>query len=60
MEGASVVVSEGTLDNVILKMQFGSNLILSNHGTIIPNKESSFEIPKGAFFLNTNGSIIYN
>lgn len=60
MDGGSVVVSNGILDNVILKMHPASKLTLSNHGTIILNKESVFEIPKGAHFLNTNGSIIYN
>ena len=60
MGGGSVVVSNGILDNVILKMQPASKLTLSNNGTITHNKESVFKIPKGAIFLNTNGSIGYN
>lgn len=55
--GASLHVSDGILENVILKVNPGSELTLSNNGTIINSKSRPFNIPKGARFNQLSGEI---
>lgn len=55
--GSTLAVSGGALKNVILKLQPGSALALSDGGSIIHNKVCGFNVPKGATFWQSCGAV---
>ena len=46
-EGAKLIVSGGQINNVIIKAQQGSGIVLEGGGRIKHNKNSTFKIPAG-------------
>lgn len=55
--GSKLTLSGGILDNVILKLNPGGELTLSNNGTIIHSSTQAFKIPKGAILHQNYGAI---
>lgn len=55
--GASLIVSGGIINNVILKFLPGSNLTITNNGHIKHNDAVSFDIPLGVTLQQVYGTI---
>ncbi len=55
--GSTLQVSGGELNNIILKPQYGSRLIVSNNGIIRHNKSAVFQVPLGVTFRQEWGTI---
>lgn len=55
--GASLIVSSGIINNVILKFLPGSNMTITNNGHIRHNDAVSFEIPLGVTLQQNSGTI---
>ena len=52
-----LIISEGLLENVILKPQPGSKIIIENGGRIKHNKDVNFKIPLGVTLEQNHGKI---